>query len=145
MEQLLRKVPGIPGSAARLATVLGAGPALTPGNQPSGIVSFLNKLRSEAQPEIKDGFGTLVGAAAGYYFGKKRHHPWLGAIAGASVGRNAPVIVTKPYDRRAAILNMAETGAGLFAVRMYPKHPVISFLAGMVGASALVTAAGWRR
>lgn len=145
MEQLLKKVPGVPSQAARLATVLGAGPALAPGAQPSSIMSFLNKLRSEAQPEIKDGIGTLVGAAAGYYYGNRRHHPWLGAIAGASIGRNAPVVVMQPFDRRAAILNMAETGVGIFAARRFPRHPVIGFLAGMIGASALVTAAGWRR
>lgn len=144
MSSYLSSIPGVSQQANRLATILGVDKAPPAPAPPSAMASFLSNLRTEATPDIRDGVGTLAGGVAGLILGMRHKHPVLGAIAGASVGRNGPALL-KPYDRRLALLNMGETGGAILGAKMFPRHPVWGFLIGYVATSATVAAAGWRR
>lgn len=98
----------------------------------SELVKHLRALNLNHTPEIKDTFGTVAGAGVGAYFVKK--HRVLGAIAGASVGRNAPALLNAA-ERKDALINMAITAAGIAGSIMLPKHKVLGFVGGFVGAN----------
>ena len=64
-----------------------------------------------------------VGAAAGYYFGKKKHHPIIGALAGHAVANSAYEF----YQGRKteAFCDLAVEGAGILGALYYKKAPVL--------------------
>jgi hypothetical protein len=116
---------------ARLSTVLGSS-SLT---RHSGVAHFVRGMSPSAAPDIPDGLQTVAGAAAGYYLWRGKH-PWLGVLAGASVGRNAPALALHPEKRRTALTNMAQTGAGVAGSLVFKAHPVWGFILGWFGAGA---------
>lgn len=141
--QTLGAVTGLNRTVARAANVLGVqSNALA---RPTTIGSFLSEARASAGLDVEDGVGTLVGAAAGaYWFRKRGHnrpylggHPILGGIAGASLGRNLPALL-KPAQRGAALRNLIVTGAGIAASLYFKKRPVVGFVGGAV-AGGVVT------
>ena len=123
-------------SLARMADVLGAAPASV---RPTSLQDYLRKMSIDAPRDVRDGLSTGVGAVAGYYLWKR--HRWLGAIGGASIGRNLPAIVSGA-DRNIGLANMGQTGAGLAASLYWKKHPRWGFVLGWL-AGGLITG-GWR-
>ena len=98
-------------------------------------------LKSFAKPPgIKDGILTAVGAAVGAYLWKQ--HRVLGALGGASLGRNLPAVLT--HDRYNALYNMAVTGVAIMGARTYQKHPVYGFAGGWTVANLATYFAGRR-
>lgn len=137
-------------TVSRVAHVLGAAAGIPATPAPStalakkdaGVVSaFVRELRSQAPPDIKDGAGTLVGAAAGAFLWKK--HRWLGGIGGASLGRNA-MSVLDPAQRKEALCNLGITSAGIIGSLTVPKHPVIGFVLGWFAGGAATYYGGMR-
>jgi len=129
----IKEVTGISQQASRVQNVLGAS---TP--------SFIQDLKTQASNDIKDGYGTLIGAGAGLYVGSNHKHPWLGLIGGASLGRNFTSII-KDSDRRSALCNMAVTGAAIAAALLVPKHPKAAFALAFVGTEAVLHFGGYRK
>lgn len=111
-------------SLARLADVLGAAPAPL---RPTSLQDYLRKLSIDAPRDVRDGLSTVGGALAGAYLTPK--HRWLGAIGGASLGRNLPALLQKT-DRNIALANMGQTGAGLAGSLMMRRHPRWGFVIG---------------
>jgi hypothetical protein len=148
MNRYLRGVDAVTGasrSIVRIADVLGSDSrALSPA--PAGPLAsasgFWRELRDSAPAEIRDGVGTLAGAAVGLIL-EWRTHPYLGAIGGASLGRNVPALL-RPEDRRAALRNMGVTGAAVLVSLLVPRHPAAGFAAGWLAASAALYAGGVR-
>ena len=127
----ISRAAGVPQSAARLSDVLGDAAGT------SSLSRFLTKAKADAPPDVEDGLGTVVGAAAGAYLGYHRGHPWLGAIGGASLGRNLPALL-HPSERKIALVNMGETAAAVGMSLMSPAHPVVGFIVGRLAAGAVV-------
>jgi hypothetical protein len=124
------RVAGVQQNMARLSEVLGdtGNPALT---------RFLTKSSVGAEADVKDGLGTVVGAAAGAYLGWKRGHWLLGTIGGASAGRNVPALLD-PGTRKTALVNMGQTGAAIALSLASPKHPAVAFVVGEIVAGAAI-------
>jgi hypothetical protein len=120
----MESVIGAQSMIARAADAIGAVPAPV---RPSSMQDYLRKLSINAPKDINDGIGTVVGAGAGYYLWKK--HKWLGAIGGASIGRNIPAVV-HGVDRNIAFANMAQTGAGVAGSIFWKKYPKLGFVGG---------------
>lgn len=115
----LEAVTGIGRSAARAYTVLGAALATSPA--PSGSSTELappagsttNFLREiGATRDVPDTIGTGAGVLVGGLAGWKLGHPVIGAIVGASIGRNGPALV-RPEQRKLALRNLITTGGGV--------------------------------
>ena len=122
---------------ARFHDVLGAAPQAV---QPKSLMDYLREIKAKAPPDVSDGAGTFVGAAAGA-IGWKAHRV-LGGIAGASLGRNLPALL-RAHERKIALANMSVTASGLFGSLSLPKHPVLGFVLGWLTAGALT--AGLRK
>ncbi|HVO22491.1 MAG TPA: hypothetical protein VMW56_02565 [Candidatus Margulisiibacteriota bacterium] len=140
----LNSVIGYERSAARIASILGAASpspstAMVPSKKQYSLKAYLDELKATAPDDVKDGLGTAAGAAAGYLFVKK--HRFLGAIAGASLGRNVPALLD-PEQRHLALRNLGITSAGLIGSLTVPKHPVIGFVLGWLAGGAATYAAG---
>lgn len=137
-------VTGATRTIARLADVLGTEGAPM---SPSGIVKsggstlsrFLDDIKRRTPDEIKDGAGTIVGAAAGALLW--REHRVLGFLLGASLGRNVPALRKREY-RRAALCNIGITGAGVLGSLKIPTHPAVGFGLGWAGGGVLAYMAG---
>ena len=121
----LESVTSAKKTLARMADVLGAAPEPV---RPKTLQDYLRQLSINAPRDINDGAGTLVGAGLGYYFGGKRRHKWLGAIGGASLGRNLPALLS--HDRGLALANMGVTGAALAGSLYMKRHPKTGFVVG---------------
>lgn len=122
------QITGIGSTADRAMTALGADSGT------SGISAFMQNLRSEARHEVKDGLGTAIGALGGLFLTPK--HRVLGAIGGASLGRNVPALL-KPLQRRDALVNMGVTLAGVAGSLMMPSRKVIGFGIGWIAGNAI--------
>jgi hypothetical protein len=117
---------------ARLADVLGNVPAPV---QPESFQDYLRRLSLNAPPDVSDGVGTIAGAAAGAYGWKG--HRWLGAIGGASLGRNLPALLLKPTERGMAFSNMGVTASAIFGSLSLPGSPKLGFILGwLIGGMA---------
>lgn len=130
-------VTGATRTIARLADVLGAEAMVAP--KAGGLTKFLTSARDQVPADIKDGTGTLVGAVVGALLW--RDHRVLGALAGASVGRNAPALI-KGDQRRMAVCNLGITGAATIGALTLRRNPVVGFVLGWLGGGALAYTAG---
>ncbi len=134
----LKRVTGSNQQIARVANVVGAS------GSSSAISRFLANAEAEAARDVPDGVGTVAGAAVGALVGMKRGgHPVLGAIGGASLGRNMPALL-HPADRRIALCNMGETGFAMACSLAAPRHPAIAFVVGDLIARAVIHFGGLR-
>lgn len=89
------------------------------------------------QIDIPDGVGTVAGLAAGSYIGYKNGGHWLiGAMAGASLGRNVPALVMHPEQRPAAIGNLITTGVAVVGSMMTKNNRALGFAIGYLAAAA---------
>lgn len=91
--------------------------------------------------DVPDTAGTAVGGAAGMLLWKR--HRFLGALGGASVGRNVPALFNARY-RRAALCNMGQTTAGVVGSLLVPSAPFIAFGVAWLGAGAAIYLTGLR-
>lgn len=111
MNRYLTGIDAIVGArreVARVSDVLGASTAIV--RKPSTVSEFLTKVGATAPEDVPDGIGTLGGAVAGLVLVKQ--HRLLGAIGGASLGRNVPALF-RPAERPMAVRNMGITGAAI--------------------------------
>lgn len=124
-------VTGVKRTLARAADVLGTIPAPV---RPESFQDYLRRISIDAPPDVRDGVGTLVGAAAGAYAWKE--HRVLGLIGGASLGRNLPALF-HPSERRMAFANMGVSASGIFGSLALPRYPKLGFILGwLVGGMA---------
>lgn len=120
---------------ARLSSVVGSVPVL---GGSSALGPMLARAKAAAPQDVKDGVGTLVGAAVGALVGQRKGGHWvLGAIGGASLGRNVPALVSSDI-RSIAAGNLAVTGAGIAGSLLFKRHPVIGFLLGTLAGGVAV-------
>lgn len=75
-----------------------------------------------------------AGAGAGYWYGKKHHHKWLGLLGGMAVGGSIVPLVSGE-NRADAIVHMGAAGAGVVASLRWKKHPAWGYILGSVGGS----------
>lgn len=111
---------GVDRGAHRLARVVGA--------ESSPLIRAF-----DAKPDVKDGVGTIAGAAAGAVYGYKKGHWLLGSIGGASLGSNLPALVMHPEQRKLAARNLIVSGSGIAGSLIFDKAPVFGFVLGWVG------------
>ena len=126
MNKYLQGIDAITGASrtvARVADVLGAGaPSHGLVHVGGPVGDFLTRTRAEVTPhDVRDGIGTIVGAAAGALFW--HDHRVLGIIGGASLGRNMSALLS-PAQRSSALYNMGVTAAGIFGALSIPQHGV---------------------
>jgi hypothetical protein len=117
---------------ARAANIIGAA-----GGGSSSLTKFLDDMRDSAPRDVEDGIPTLAGAVIGTFYGYRRKHWLLGAIGGASLGRNLPALV-HAGDRTIALKNLGTTGFAVGCSLMSRKHPAIGFVVGDVLARAAI-------
>lgn len=72
----------------------------------------------------------VAGGAAGAFLWKK--HRVLGGAFGLVVGRNAKALM-EPAQRKAALIDIGSTGVGVLAAKHFKRHPILAFLAGVIG------------
>ncbi len=121
-------VVGAKRSIARVTEVLGAeDTAQLATRLPSSTADYLRDVRGMVPAGIRDGAGTLAGAAAGAIL--VGNHRVLGTIGGASLGRNLPAIFDSA-TRREALCNMGQTGVGIVGSLLMPNARVAGFLVG---------------
>jgi hypothetical protein len=100
------RATGAQQSVARLSDVLGDSGG-------SSLSKFLKDAKADAPPDVEDGVGTVVGVVAGAVVGNRYGGHWvLGAIGGASLGRNLPALLD-PSMQRTALCNMGGTAAAI--------------------------------
>lgn len=132
-------VTGFRKSVARVADVLGADAPAAPTTQlvpvadapvvsRASAAAFLAKMGNVPR-DVPDGLQTLAGAAAGAFLWKE--HRILGAIGGASLGRNIPALFVGA-QRGAALRNLSTTAGGIIGSLLIPVHPALGFAAGLV-------------
>ncbi len=132
MSNYLDKISDVTGATrttARVANVIGS-TALAP-RQGTALGSMLDRAKAVAPRDVKDGVGTLAGAAAGAIIGHRHGHWLLGGLSGASIGRNGPALL-RPSERKAAMHNLAVTHAGVAGSLVFKQHPAIGFIIGAV-------------
>lgn len=113
---------------AHLSSVIGADA------KPRSLSEFINDIkRHETQPRLAA--GTIGGGAAGYFYFK--NHRILGAIGGASLGRNLPTVFLGG-NRKHAFVNMATTAMAIASSRMVKGHPVLGFVGGSLLGNAVL-------
>lgn len=119
----------------RLSSIVGAAPeAVVPEKKKESAMEFLRRLSSEAPTkDVPDTIGTPVGAALGLLFVPR--HRVLGALGGASLGRNAPALLS-PETRKPALRNLAGTGTAIVFSLAVPRHSVLSYIVGEILGSA---------
>lgn len=143
----LDSVTGASRTVARIADVLGAdtapSTALVPVSQkPSALETFLRAASVNRPRDVKDSVGTAVGATLGLV--AVSEHRVLGAIGGASLGRNLPALL-RAADRPAALENMLVTGAAIVGSLLLHRSPIIGFGLGWLSGGAAVYAVNQRR
>lgn len=130
-------VTGVRRNIARITDVLGATPTATAAlttTRPSSTVEFLSSVHG-FENDVPDDIGTIAGSAVGAVIWKK--HRVLGAVAGASAGRNLPALL-HPEHRRSALCNMGVTGAGVLGSLLLPGTPAVGFIVGWLAGGAAV-------
>ena len=133
----LDKIASAKRSTARVFEVLGSAHIVP---KSTAIGSFVSSLERSAEPDVKDGIGTVVGIGAGLYYGYKRGFPIRGAFQGASLGRNLPALL-KPELRRDALCKMAQTTTAVltsFAAGHSPTKAAVAFAAGWLASGAVI-------
>jgi len=126
-------IVGAQQTIARVANVLGAD-GVVPA-RPRSLAEFLTQIKQQAPNDVKDGIGTIAGAAAGAILWGE--HRVLGGIGGASLGRNVPALF-RPHERRMAFCNMGVTASGVLGSLMLPQYPKMGFILGwLVGGLAV--------
>lgn len=139
----IEAIAGAKRSTARLADVLGADTtALAVSAEPSSTRDFLRAVKAEAPPDVTDGIGTIAGLGAGIVLFPE--HRVLGAIGGASLGRNIPALL-KSEERNLAIANMGQTGAAIAGSRLCHNRPVLGFFLGWLAGGAAIYFGGFRK
>ena len=125
------------GEPAAPAPAAPAAGAMAPA--PTDFNTFLRELRQSAPAEAKDSAPFVIGALAGAMFDKK--HRVLGAIGGASIGRNVPDLFDARL-RRDALCNMGQTGAGIAGALLFPRASLLAraaiFGAAWLGAGTVI-------
>jgi len=106
---------------------------------------FLAIVRNDLEQSAHDAtkVSTLVGGGVGFLYGQSRGHGVLGAIAGASLGRNLPSL-TNASERKHALLNIGETGFAVAVSAASKRHPIMGFVLGKLVASAVTYFTGLR-
>lgn len=130
----------------RLSDVCGHAPrSLVRGYDAVGAMasSPSNLLSSIHRPDLRPGLGLVVGAVAGYIYGKKMRHEYLGAIAGATLGSAVPGLLN-PAERSSALGTAIQVAGAVAGVKLVKKHPLIGFLGGGVAGGFLANYAGMR-
>lgn len=124
-------VLGAQDTGSRLSRIVGVDAApvapAAPAAKPSTLAEFMRDLRTQTPDNIPDTAGTAVGLAAGAFLWKR--HRFLGAIGGASLGRNLPALL-KPEHRWSAIRNLLTTGAGVGGSLLAPRNRIVGFVLG---------------
>ena len=128
----------------RLASIVGSEEvtALVPASVQPSFTSTLAKAKAHAPHDVRDTAGTAAGAVAGAVIW--REHRVLGAIGGASLGRNIPGIF-RGADRRDALCNMANTGAAIAGSLIAPSTPIVGFTVGYLIGGAVIYFGGLRK
>lgn len=142
MSDYFNKLGEVTGLGTSLARVTRALQSTRLSNDGSAVAEFVRGAGGSVDPGIQDGVGTLAGAAAGAILWGK--HRVLGAIGGASLGRNAPALLN-PSQRREALCNMGVTGTAVALSCVAERHPVIGFVVGLVAAEVAVHYGGLRK
>lgn len=137
-------------AAARLSEVFGddssPGKEALAKKEPFSMKKFLAEAGDGAQVDVPDGARTVVGAGAGLIIGYKFDRPFVGAIGGASVGRNLPALFDKDL-RAIAGRNMAVTGTAIAGSAIAGGSPVrraIGFGLGYLLGGFVTYWAGWK-
>ncbi len=100
----------------------------------NSISTFVRGMSEGPKSDVVDGLGTAIGAAAGAVLWKQ--HRVLGAVGGASLGRNIPALFGSM--RRHAMVNMSTTGAGVLGSLLFRNSPIVGFGIGWITANAVV-------
>lgn len=117
------RTTGLNRALARVDDVLGEA-------SPSKLVPGFLRDMGTARSDVRDHVGTVAGAAAGYYYARRKH-PILGIIGGASLGRNLPAMLNSA-ERGFALRNLVTTGGGIAGAIVVKKHPVLGFIGGLL-------------
>lgn len=139
MSRYLEHLDGVFGASRAIARARRAD--LVPAGRDGAVAEFVGRLGGEER-DVEDGAGTVVGAAAGAVLW--RQHRVLGAVLGASLGRNLPALLDSGL-RRHAVCNMGTTGAAVAGALIFERNPLVGFGAGWVAANALVYFGNYRR
>jgi len=133
MKNATATVLGVSSSAAGVKKAADIVAALAPPSKKDAMVPAGES--KSVVTEAKKFAPGLVGAAAGYYVGGKKHHPILGALVGHALGDNAKDLYDG--DRKRAACNVAVEVAGVVGALKYKKHPVVGYVVGaLAGAVA---------
>jgi hypothetical protein len=124
MASHLESITGARRSLARVSNIVGS---VTPGDSAKSLKDYLSRFNVETPHDVKDGLGTILGAAAGGL--AWRDHRVLGVLTGASLGRNVPALLNA-QDRPHAVRNMGVTGAAVMGSLLLRDHPKVGFLVG---------------
>jgi hypothetical protein len=138
------RLTGVSRNLSRLTHIMGADqPVVAPAPATGG--SWLSKYTAgTVGPDLPDNTGTLVGGVAGLYLGTGRKHPYLGLIAGASVGRHLGPLYRGGADRKLALRNLTTTAGGVAGSLFMAKRPVIGFGLGLLAGGLVAKyVAGW--
>ncbi len=108
------------------------------------VGEFLSSIGASHPTSEPDNVTLVAGGAIGAVLYKKNRV--LGAIAGASIGRNVPAVL-HVENRRNALCNMGETGAGVVGSLLGERygHPVVGFAVGWLAGKAAVFYGGFRK
>jgi hypothetical protein len=107
------------------------------------MTGFFRGINADRPADVPDHIGTLIGAAVGGYVGGvslKGSHPVrdgiLGAISGASVGRNVPALFQDDV-RKLALRNLVTTGSAVVMSRYMENSPILGFGIGWLAGGAV--------
>lgn len=131
---------------AELAEVFGT-TALVKSVPGADRVGFLRKIGAIGEDGIP-AHGHLIGGAVAGVVGAFawKNHPVLGFIGGESLGNNIPALFAAE-QRRDALCNMAQTGAGMLGAHLLPSSATsraIGFVVADILAGLLLSASGLR-
>lgn len=131
MKNLFQHVDGLTGIGRALARLESAEIV----GRDNSISTFVRGMGDKPRTDVKDGIGTVIGAATGAVLWKE--HRVLGAIGGASLGRNLPALLSSS-TRRFALCNMGVTSAGVVGSMLFKNSPIVGFGIGWLAGNAIV-------
>jgi len=127
--------------STHLSDLIGTSTALEK-RKPSSVAQFVRGVAASAKCELPDDTLTIAGGALGVL--TMPEHRVLGAVGGASLGRNVPALLDPEY-RRDALCNMAHTGSGVLGSLIAKAHPGVGFVLGYLLGGAIIHFGGFRK